>query len=201
MKRLEIKVGILEKNASMKVEINMNELVRQVYNLFQKNTKQYGNILKDKTMKTPSMTESTMEIVGKRKKNWVISHLGIAGTINSSMISGISLREHHNSGDMASFNKKAVSGMVNSAILVAGTVGGPSGMIVASALSTVYGYVGTYISNSIQNPYDTERLNYRLSNYDLRKSATFVYDTENGKSIARELGRHQTFNMSNKLSD
>ena len=71
------KSGDFRKNASMKVEINMNELVRQVYNLFQKNTKQYGNILKDKTMKTPSMTESTMEIVGKKKKRIGLFHIWV----------------------------------------------------------------------------------------------------------------------------
>lgn len=194
------KSGDFRKNASMKVEINMNELVRQVYNLVKKNELKSGETMSGKTMKFPSLTETPEEIVKKRKKNWIISHLGIAGTVNSAVLSGISLKEHHNSGDMATFDKKVVSSLINTSILLAGTMGGPAGMVTAVALSTIYGYVGTYISNSIQNKYDTERLNYRLSNHDLRKHSTFIYDTTSSRWTAEEMKKSNLGLLTNRQS-
>lgn len=194
------KDGTLRKNGSMEVNINMDALVKKVHKLVQKEIEQAEYSPSASKPMNKTSTKSVSKVNDDKRKGWKISALGAVALTNSLALSSISLIEHHKSGDEASRDKKLASSVINGTILLAGTFGGPAGIATSVALSTIYGYASTYIGNSIQNKYDTERLNYRMANYDLRKNATYTYDTTSGKWTHKELNKTRAMNLSNKQS-
>ena len=59
--------------------------------------------------------------------------------------------------------------------------------VLGVATSLINWVVSPMIQNAIQNHFDTQRLNYKFSNYDISKYSTYVYN--NGQYIAQDSER------------
>lgn len=133
-----------------------------------------------KEPKTPEQTRLTK--AGK----WMASQMGKAMVISQAISSGIRYNNALVSGDEARASKTLINGSMSALTLGLGTFGGPWGLVASTLLSAFRGLFGNYIDNQIQEKYDTRRLSYRLTNYDLSKYSTMTYNYNQQKWVASD---------------
>jgi hypothetical protein len=139
-----------------------------------------GQIKKPKTDEQTKLTKA-----GK----WMASQMGKAMVISQSVSSGIRYKNALASGDEAKASKTLVNGGISAITLALGASKSPWGLVASTLISAFRGIFGNYIDNQIQEKYDTRRLSYRLTNYDLSKYSTQTYNYNQQKWIATDTQR------------
>lgn len=134
-------------------------------------------------IKQPKTDEQTKLTKAGR---WVASQMGKAMTITQSVSSGIRYKNALASGDEARATKTLVNGTWSALTLGLGTFGGPWGLVASTVLSGIRGFVGNYVDNQIQEKYDSRRLAYRMTNYDISRYSTQTYDYAKQKWVASD---------------
>ena len=137
--------------------------------------------------------EPTPEEIAKRRRlkrqKWLTSQMGRAMTGMQMVSAGMRYANVLASGDEAKQNRELFSSGVSALTLLLGTYGGPYGMVASVLLSGARGLFGQLVENKIQEKYDTRRLKYKLSNYDLAKYSTQTYNYSQQKWIATDTVR------------
>lgn len=132
------------------------------------------------------------DVARKRRKvrnNWITSQMGRAMSIAQGVSVGIRYNNVKASGDEAKQAKTLLSGGTSALTLALGTFGGVWGMVMGTLISYGRGLIGQYFTNKLQENYDTKRLNYRLTNYDLSKFSTQTYNYNSQKWLASDTNR------------
>lgn len=141
------------------------------------------------------------ELAKKRRKareKWITSQMGKAMTAAQMMSAGIRYTNTLASGDEAKQNRELFSSGLSALTLGLGTIGGPWGMVASVLISYARGILGQYIENSIQEKYDTRRLSYRITNYDLSKYSTQTYNYSKDKWIASDIAKVNKITLGNR---
>lgn len=120
---------------------------------------------------------------------WTASQMGKAMVISQAVSSGIRYSNAVASGDEARASKTLVNGGVSAITLALGASKSPWGVVASTLISAFRGIFGNYIDNQIQEKYDTRRLSYRLTNYDLSRYSTQTYNYSQQKWIATDTVR------------
>lgn len=124
-----------------------------------------------------------------KKRKWKISTLGATMAGLQTISAGTRYINLVASTDDAKKSKELLSTGLNMATLALGAFGGVWGLVGATVLSFLRGMAGQYLENQIQELYDSRRLQYKLSNYDLSKYSTQTYDYNKQKWIATDTQR------------
>lgn len=130
---------------------------------------------KDSQIKEPTPEEEAKKRRQNNKK-WLVSQMGKVMTATQVVSAGIRFQNTVSSTDEARQQRELFSGGVSAITLALGTIGGPYGLVASVLLSAGRGLVGQYVENKIQEKYDTRRLKYKITNYDLSKYSTQTYD-------------------------
>ena len=137
--------------------------------------------------------EPTPDDVARKRRNarnkWITSQMGRAMSIAQGVSVGIRYNNAEASGDEAKQYRTLLSGGTSAVTLALGTFGGIWGMVASTIIAYSRGLVGQYFENSIQSKYDSKRLQYRLTNYDISKYSTQVYDYGSQKFRAVDTDR------------
>ena len=143
---------------------------------------------KDSQIKEPTPEEEAKKRRRNNKK-WLVSQMGKAMLLSQAVSAGIRVQNAVASGDEAKQAREIFSSGTSAVTLALGTFGGTYGLVASVLLSYARGIFGQYIENSIQEKYDTKRLQYRLTNYDLSKYSTQTYNHSKDKWIASDIMR------------
>lgn len=131
--------------------------------------------------------------IARKRRNarnkWITSQVGRAMSIAQAVSVGIRYNNTTASGDEAKQYRTLLSGGTSAATLALGTLGGIWGMVASTIIAYSRGLVGQYFENSIQSKYDSKRLQYRLTNYDLSKFSTQTYNYNSQKWLASDTNR------------
>lgn len=177
------KDGSYRKNTSLKINDRILEK-RITQNVLKRIESKGVNITNDeKPIQTKQRIETKVDYDNKRARKYKVSVAG--GIMLGGLVakSSISVAEAVQKNDAAMFYKQMYSSLSNGLALGVGMFNPVLGV----ATSLINWVLSPIIQNTIQNHFDTQRLNYKFSNYDISKYSTYVYN--NGQYIAQDSER------------
>lgn len=125
----------------------------------------------------------------KKRNGWRTSVQGVMILSRTALSSVTGLAEAQASTDKVATKKHMFHDAVSLSTMAIGTLGGPWGALIASAINTANAFFGTAISNSIQRSGDLGRTLYNFNNMDYQKYGTYAYNNTSGEWVAEDANK------------